>query len=49
MRVITGTARGTRLITLAGEDVTRPTPELVKEAVFSSIQFELDGRTMLDL
>ena len=49
MRVITGTARGTRLSTLAGEDVTRPTPELVKEAVFSSIQFELEGRTMLDL
>lgn len=49
MRVITGTARGTRLSTLAGEDVTRPTPELVKEAVFSSIQFEIEGRTMLDL
>ena len=49
MRVITGTARGTRLLTLPGEDVTRPTPELVKEAVFSLIQFELEGRTMLDL
>ena len=49
MRVITGTARGTRLQTLPGEDVTRPTPEIVKEAVFSSIQFELEGRTMLDL
>lgn len=49
MRVITGTARGARLETLAGEDITRPTPEVVKEAVFSSIQFELEGRTMLDL
>lgn len=49
MRVITGTARGTRLSTLAGEDVTRPTPEMVKEAVFSAIHFELEGRTMLDL
>lgn len=49
MRVITGTARGTRLETLSGEDITRPTPEVVKEAVFSSIQFELEGRTFLDL
>ena len=49
MRVITGTARGTRLKTLEGEDITRPTPEVVKEAVFSSIQFELEGRTFLDL
>ena len=38
-----------KLSTLAGEDVTRPTPEVVKEAVFSSIQFEIEGRTMLDL
>ena len=49
MRVITGTARGMKLETLAGENITRPTPEVVKEAVFSSIQFELEGRTMLDL
>lgn len=38
-----------KLYTLSGEDVTRPTPEVVKEAVFSSIQFEIEGRTMLDL
>lgn len=49
MRVITGKARGMNLETLPGEDVTRPTPGVVKEAVFSSIQFELEGRTMLDL
>ena len=49
MRVITGTARGTKLDTLPGENITRPTPEVVKEAVFSSIQFDLEGRTMLDL
>ena len=49
MRVITGTARGTKLYTLSGEDVTRPTPEVVKEAVFSSIQFDIEGRTFLDL
>ena len=48
MRVITGTARGTRLQTLEGE-ATRPTIERVKEAMFSAIQFEIEGRTALDL
>ena len=48
MRVITGTARGRSLITLEGEDV-RPTTDRVKEALFSIIQFELEGRTVLDL
>lgn len=49
MRVITGTARGRSLVTLAGEDVVRPTSEKVKEAVFSIIQFELEGRRVLDM
>lgn len=48
MRIITGTARGTKLATLEGEN-TRPTAERVKEAVFSMLQFELEGRTVLDL
>ena len=48
MRVITGTAKGIRLKTLEGES-TRPTVDRVKEAMFSSIQFEIDGRTALDL
>ena len=48
MRVITGTARGMRLKTLEGE-TTRPTSEKVKEAVFSAIQFETEGRHVLDL
>ncbi|MBQ5398137.1 MAG: 16S rRNA (guanine(966)-N(2))-methyltransferase RsmD [Ruminococcus sp.] len=48
MRVITGEARGRRLITLEGEDV-RPTTSKVKEAVFSMIQFDIQGRTFLDL
>jgi 16S rRNA (guanine966-N2)-methyltransferase len=48
MRVITGTARGRRLITREGEAV-RPTPERVKEALFSIIQFEIEGRRVLDL
>ena len=48
MRIITGTARGTKLATLEGDN-TRPTSERVKEAVFSMLQFELEGRTVLDL
>ncbi|MGN1444248.1 MAG: 16S rRNA (guanine(966)-N(2))-methyltransferase RsmD [Acutalibacteraceae bacterium] len=48
MRVITGSARGRNLITLEGEDV-RPTTDRVKEALFSIIQFEIEGRKVLDL
>ncbi len=49
MRVIAGEARGKRLETLAGEEVTRPTIERVKEGMFSSIQFDLPGARVLDL
>lgn len=49
MRVITGTARGRNLMTLSGEDITRPTSQSTKEALFSSIQFELEGKQVLDL
>ena len=48
MRVITGKARGRKLITLEGEDVVRPTSDKVKEAMFSIVHFELDGATVLD-
>ncbi len=48
MRVITGTARGCRLETLAG-DTTRPTTDKVKEALFSAIQFDLPYKKILDL
>ena len=48
MRIITGKARGIRLKTLEGE-ATRPTAERVKEAVFSMLQFDLEGRSVLDL
>ncbi|MBQ8228375.1 MAG: 16S rRNA (guanine(966)-N(2))-methyltransferase RsmD [Clostridia bacterium] len=48
MRVITGTARGRSLQTLPGEDV-RPTTDRVKEAMFSIIQFEVEGSQVLDL
>lgn len=48
MRVITGEARGRKLVTLEGEDV-RPTTDRVKESMFSIIQFDLDGANVLDL
>lgn len=48
MRVITGTAKGRRLRTLPGLDV-RPTIEGVKEAIFSIVQFEVEGAVVLDL
>ena len=48
MRVITGTARGTQLKAPKGTD-TRPTLDQVKEGIFSAIQFEVEGRRVLDL
>ena len=48
MRVITGIARGRKLREPAGLE-TRPTTDRVKEGIFSSIQFELEGRRILDL
>ena len=48
MRVITGTARGRKLLSPEGKDV-RPTTEVTKEAIFSIIQFELEGARVLDL
>ncbi len=49
MRIITGTARGMKLETLPGEDITRPTAEKVKEGLFSAIQFDIAGKRVLDL
>lgn len=48
MRVITGSARGRRLKELAGLE-TRPTTAKVKESIFSILQFDLEGRRVLDL
>ena len=48
MRVIAGTARGKNLKTPDGMK-TRPTADRVKEAMFSIIQFELPGASVLDL
>ena len=49
MRVITGSARGRKLVTVEGTEVVRPTTDGVKEAIFSAIQFEIEWRTVLDM
>lgn len=48
MRVITGTARGRRLKTPENYDI-RPTTDNVKESLFNIIQFDVEGRKVLDL
>lgn len=48
MRVIAGLARGRKLTAPKGLD-TRPTPDRVKEALFSITQFRLPDARVLDL
>lgn len=48
MRVVSGSARGRRLKTPENYDI-RPTTDNVKESLFNIIQFELEGRNVLDL
>ena len=48
MRVITGKARGIQLKTPEGQ-LTRPTSDRVKEALFSIINFDIPCATVLDL
>ena len=48
MRVITGTARGRKLREPEGNSI-RPTSDMVKEAIFNIIQFDIEGRRVLDL
>ena len=48
MRVITGSARGRRLKELEGME-TRPTTDRVKEGLFNVLQFDIEGRRVLDL
>lgn len=48
MRVITGSARGHRLLSIPGYD-TRPTTSRVKEAIMSAIHFEIPEAHVLDL
>lgn len=48
MRVISGKAKGIRLASLEG-NLTRPTLDRVKEALFNIIQTEIVNTTVLDL
>lgn len=48
MRVITGKARGRRLKEPKNMQI-RPTTDMVKEAVFNIVQFDIEGRRVLDL
>ena len=48
VRIITGTKKGKKLLTPEGE-ATRPTSERIKGAMFSSIQFDIENRRVLDL
>ena len=49
MRVISGISRGTKLASLPGDDIARPTTDRVKEGLFSAVQFMLEGARVLDL
>lgn len=48
MRIITGTARGRKIKEPSNAKI-RPTTGLVKEAIFNIIQFDIEGRRVLDL
>ncbi len=48
MRVIAGSAKGRKLKSIQGSS-TRPTTDRVKESIFNIIQFDIEGRTVLDL
>ena len=48
MRIISGTARGTKLYTLEGQ-TTRPTLDRVKESLFNIIQNKIQNSIFLDL
>jgi len=48
MRIISGSAKGRKLVTPEGTN-TRPTTDRVKESIFNIIQFDIEGRDVLDL
>ena len=48
MRVISGSARGRKLREPEGQSI-RPTTDMVKESIFNIIQFDIEGRRVLDL
>lgn len=48
MRVISGNARGKKLVSLEGVN-TRPTLDRVKESLFNILQFDIANKNVLDL
>ena len=48
MRVISGTARGRKLLEPDGMKI-RPSTDKVKESLFNIIQFDIEGRRVLDM
>ena len=48
MRIISGTARSRKLKEPAGNKI-RPTSDMAKETMFNIIQFDIEGRRVLDL
>lgn len=48
MRIISGKARGTKLLTIEGLD-TRPTTDRVKESLFNLLQYDFYNKSVLDL
>lgn len=49
MRIISGKAKGTKLYTLDGNEITRPTLDRVKESLFNIINEKIINSTVLDL
>lgn len=49
MRIIAGKNKGTKLNTLEGNDITRPTLDRVKESLFSILYPNLENSEILDL
>ncbi|MCR5619478.1 MAG: 16S rRNA (guanine(966)-N(2))-methyltransferase RsmD [Lachnospiraceae bacterium] len=49
MRVIAGECRSMPLKTPSGDDITRPTQDIIKETLFNIIQGDVPGAVMIDL
>ena len=49
MRVVSGAAKGRKLTPPPEDSIIRPTSDRVKEAIFDIIQFDIEGRKVLDL
>ena len=49
MRVRAGECRSMPLKTPAGDDITRPTQDIIKETLFNIIQGDVPGAVMIDL